>query len=151
MKSSDPSKPSTPVTRKWDGDEVFERAIQSAINTICYFIPGIAHSWVHFLFPDAVAATVHNDVPRNSVLYKLLEPHIRYTSRINWEALGVRGNLVVGGSALVRLAAEATTSAPRGMVLGLTKKFEPWAPFASHYGPRLDFWSRPEPTRCCDG
>jgi hypothetical protein len=63
-------------------------AVQSAMNTLCYFGPGIAHSWVHFLFPDAVAATVHNDVPRNSVLYRLLEPHTHYTSRINWEALG---------------------------------------------------------------
>lgn len=130
MKSSDPTKPATRVSRKSHGDAVFERAMQSAMNTITYFIPGIGHSWVHFLFPDAVAATVHNDVPRRSVLYKLLEPHVRYTSRINWEALGVRGNLIIGGSALVRMAAEASTTSPRGVpAKGLTKKFEPWTPF----------------------
>jgi hypothetical protein len=126
MKSADATKAPTPVTRKKDGDAVFDRAMQSAMNTICYFVPGIGHSWVHFLFPDAVAATVYNDVPRSSVLYKLLEPHTRYTSRINWEAVGARGNLVIGGSALVRLAAEATTTAPRGSPgTFLTKKFEP--------------------------
>jgi hypothetical protein len=126
MRSSDPTKDPTPVTRKKDGDAVFDRAMQSAMSTISCFIPGIGHSWVHFLFPDAVAATVHNDVPRSSVLYRLLEPHTRYTSRINWEALGARGSLVVGGSAFVRLAAEASTSAPRGIpASSLVKKFEP--------------------------
>eukprot|EP00977_Amphora_coffeiformis_P024017 scaffold14974_cov195-Amphora_coffeaeformis.AAC.24 len=122
--------PVLPVTRRQDGDVVFERALQAAMTTLSYFIPGIGHSWVHFLFPDAVAATVHNHLSRSSTLYKLLEPHVRYTSRINWEALGVRGNLVIGGSALVRMAAEATTTAPRGIpASGLVKKFEPWTPF----------------------
>jgi hypothetical protein len=126
MKSADPTKAPTPVTRKKDGDAVFDRALQSAMATICYFVPGIGHSWVHFLFPDAVAATVHNDLPRSSVLYKLLEPHTRYTSRINWEALGARGSLVIGGSSLIRMAAEASTTAPRGVPgTALTRKFEP--------------------------
>lgn len=125
MKSNDPTKPSTSITRKKNGDAAFERAMQSAMTTISFFIPGIGHSWVHFLFPDAVAATVANNLPRNSVLYKLLEPHTRYTSRINWEALGVRGNLVIGGTTLVRMAAEATTTVPRGIpAKGLVKKFE---------------------------
>jgi len=83
IKSSDLTKSPVSITRKQDGDAVFERAMQSAMNCICFFIPGIGHSWVHFLFPDSVAATVHNDVPRSSILYKLLEPHTRYTSRIN--------------------------------------------------------------------
>eukprot|EP00978_Attheya_sp_CCMP212_P006817 scaffold15878_cov67-Attheya_sp.AAC.1 len=118
------------ITRKEDGDAKFERAMEQAMSSLSFFIPGIGHSWVHFLFPDAVAAVVHNDVPRKSVLYKLLEPHIRYTSRINWEALGVRGPLVFGGSSLVRFAAEATTAAPRGIPPStLEKKFESFAPF----------------------
>ena len=122
--------PVVTVTRRGDGDVAFQRAMQAAVTTISYFIPGIGHSWVHFLFPDAVAATVHNHLPRSSTLYRLLEPHVRYTNRINWEALGVQGNLVIGGSALVRMAAEATTTAPRGIpASGLTKKFEPWTPF----------------------
>lgn len=130
IKSSDLTKSPVSITRKQDGDAVFERAMQSAMNCICFFIPGIGHSWVHFLFPDSVAATVHNDVPRSSILYKLLEPHTRYTSRINWEALGVRGELVIGSSAAVRMAAEASTTAPRGVPANfLTKKFEPWTPF----------------------
>jgi hypothetical protein len=130
MRSSDPTKDPTPVTRKKDGDAVFDRAMQSAMSTLTYFMSGIGHSWVHFLFPDAVAATVHNDIPRSSVLYKLLEPHTRYTSRINWEALGNRGGLVLGGSSLVRLAAEASTTGPREIpATGLVKKFESLAPF----------------------
>jgi hypothetical protein len=120
-----------PITRKKHGDVEFERAIEHAMSTFSYFVPGIGHSWIHFLFPDAVAAVVHNDVDRRSVLYKLLEPHTRYTSRINWEALGVRGPLVIGGSALARFAAEAATSAPRGAkTTALEEKFEPQAPFA---------------------
>lgn len=130
MKSPDPTKGPTRVTRRTHGDAVFDRAMQSVIMTCCYFVAGIGHSWVHFLFLDAVAATVHNDIPRSSVLYKLLEPHTRYTSRINWEALGARGNCVLGGSSLVRFAAEASTSAPRGIpASGLVKKFEPVTAF----------------------
>ena len=125
------TKSSGPISRRTHGDVVFERAMQHAMVCICYFLPGIGHSWVHFLFPDAVAAVVQNEVPRDSVLYKLLEPHIRYTSRINWEALGVRGPLSIGGSSFVSLAAEASTTAPRGVPPSpLVKKFEPWTPFA---------------------
>lgn len=88
------------------------------------------HSWVHFNLMDTVSATVHNSLDRKSVLYSLLEPHTRYTNRINWEALGVQGNLVIGGSALIRMAAEATSTVPRGYPASpLIKKFEPWTPF----------------------
>jgi hypothetical protein len=79
MKSSDPTKDSTPVTRRKDGDVVFERAMQPAVNTICYLVPGIRHSWVHFLFQLAVTTSVHNNVPHNSVLYGLLKPGIIHT------------------------------------------------------------------------
>lgn len=119
-----------PVT-KASGEDAWKRAKMHALTSISYFIPGIGHSWVHFCFMDAVSATVHNSVKRNTVLYKLLEPHTRYTNRINWEALGVEGNLVFGGTALVRMAAEATSTAPRGIPPPfLIKTFEPWTAFS---------------------
>lgn len=118
-----------PIT---DSDEAaYNRAKMAAIACITYFVPGVGHSWVHFLFPDAMGAAAFNTLPRKSVLYKLLEPHMRFTNRINWEALGVRGPLVIGGSTLVRMAAEATTAIPRGQNVGMLPwLFEPIAPFS---------------------
>jgi hypothetical protein len=122
-----------PITRSKDGDDTFELAKMHALTSLSYFIAGIGHSWVHFLFMDAAAATTHNLLRKkhkNSVLYKLLEPHTRYTSRINWEALGVQGNLVLGGSALIRMAGEASATAPRGVPpTAFVKMMEPWTPF----------------------
>lgn len=79
---------------------------------------------------DAVSATVHNKLRKNTILYKLLAPHTMYTNRINWEALGVRGHLTFGDSALLRMAAEATTTTQKGVPGDLfTEMFTPWTPF----------------------
>jgi hypothetical protein len=123
-----------PITRQKDGDKMFELAKMHLMSVASYFVAGIGHSWVHFLFMDAAAAVTYNLLEkkhRGSVLYKLLEPHTRYTSRINWEALGVRGMLVYGESALVRMAAEASATAPRGVKPSsmFVEMMEPWTPF----------------------
>lgn len=41
-----------------------------------------AHTWQHFVFPDAAGAAQQR-LPRHGVLYKLLAPHLRFTVRIN--------------------------------------------------------------------
>jgi len=41
-----------------------------------------AHTWQHFVFPDAAGAAQQR-LPRQGVLYKLLAPHLRFTIRIN--------------------------------------------------------------------
>jgi hypothetical protein len=80
---------------------------------------------------DNVAATVYNELNRKSILYSLLEPHTRYTNRINWEALGVKGSLVWGGNAIMRMGAEATSAVPRGWPIPFPLTlFEPFTPFA---------------------
>jgi hypothetical protein len=48
--------------------------------------------------------------------------HTLCTSRINWEALGARGNPVDEVLPSVRMAAEASTTALRGSPGVLTKK-----------------------------
>jgi len=41
-----------------------------------------AHTWQHFVFPDAAGAAQQR-LPRTGILYKLLAPHLRFTIRIN--------------------------------------------------------------------
>lgn len=119
-----------PISRRTHEDNVFDKAKMYAMNTMSYWIAGIGHSWVHFCFMDATAATVHNDLDRSSVLYKLLQPHVLHNNRINWEALGVRGHLVLGGSSLVRMSAASTTTSQKGVPGDLlTKLFTPWTTF----------------------
>jgi hypothetical protein len=80
---------------------------------------------------DCVSATLYNELDRKSVLYSFLEPHTRYTNRINWEALGVQGPLVLGGSALVRMGAEATSTVPRGYPVPFPLSvYEPFTAFS---------------------
>eukprot|EP00613_Pedinella_sp_CCMP2098_P073326 CAMPEP_0171930546 /NCGR_PEP_ID=MMETSP0993-20121228/28679_1 /TAXON_ID=483369 /ORGANISM="non described non described, Strain CCMP2098" /LENGTH=450 /DNA_ID=CAMNT_0012570381 /DNA_START=120 /DNA_END=1472 /DNA_ORIENTATION=- len=109
-------KPGGPITRKKDGGAKFQRAMQHAMTCLNSFVTVIGHSWVHFLFPDAVAAVVHNDVDSRSVLYKLLEPHTRYSSFSNYGAIAASATI-------------ATTAAPRGQENALEKQFEPWTPW----------------------
>ncbi len=47
------------------------------------FIPSVGHSWVHFHFPDIVSALVHNMPEKESPLYKLLDPHVRFTTALD--------------------------------------------------------------------
>ena len=67
---------------------------QTAINHLVYqytvVIPMAAHNWVHFSYPDSFAAAVFKKLSRDSVLYKLLYPHTRFTNRINYQAVYVQ-------------------------------------------------------------
>lgn len=67
---------------------------QSIINHLVYqytiVIPMASHNWVHFAYPDSFAAAVFRKLSRDSVLYKLLYPHTRFTNRINYQAVYIQ-------------------------------------------------------------
>lgn len=64
---------------------------QSIVNHLVYqytiAIPMASHNWVHFAYPDSFAAAVFRKLSRDSILYKLLYPHTRFTNRINYQAV----------------------------------------------------------------
>ncbi|WP_144394148.1 hypothetical protein [Pleionea sediminis] len=66
----------------------------TALNHLVYqysvVIPMASHNWVHFTYPDSFAAAVFKKLNRDSVLYKLLYPHTRFTNRINNQAVYVQ-------------------------------------------------------------
>ncbi|NVJ58864.1 MAG: hypothetical protein HWE27_00670 [Gammaproteobacteria bacterium] len=74
----------TPDHRHW----------QTALNHLVYqytiTIPMASHNWVHFSYPDSFAAAVFKRLSRDSVLFKLLYPHTRFTNRINYQAVYVQ-------------------------------------------------------------
>lgn len=54
-----------------------------------YLLPGRFHGNIHFGLPCVAAASLHH-LPKDSVLFQLLKPHLRFTLRINNEALRVQ-------------------------------------------------------------
>lgn len=56
---------------------------------ISFILPGRFHGNIHFGLP-CTAAAVLQTLPAESVLYQLLAPHLRFTLRINNEALRVQ-------------------------------------------------------------
>ncbi|MEE2959762.1 MAG: hypothetical protein VYA34_03385 [Myxococcota bacterium] len=57
-------------------------------------VVGLFHTWVHFGVPDVAAASLTNGVldgtiKEGSTLHNLLAPHLRFTMRINNQALNV--------------------------------------------------------------
>lgn len=72
------------------GDPSYEQAKIHAMTCVSYFNVGIGHSWVHFQLPCVVSALVFNAVPRDSVLYRIMSVHTRFTMRINHQALRIR-------------------------------------------------------------
>ncbi len=61
-----------------------------AVICLAYFSPGIGHSWVHFDFPCVMSAACYNNLSRDSILYKILGTHTRFTTAINYQALQVK-------------------------------------------------------------
>eukprot|EP00808_Paulinella_micropora_P030829 g47038.t1 len=51
-------------------------------GTILTLGAAFTHSWIHFVFPDLAAIGMHK-LKGDSVLYKLLFPHLRYVTVIN--------------------------------------------------------------------
>ena len=54
-----------------------------------FMIPATQHNWVHFCLPSAVAVNCEKLLPKTSVLRQLVEPHYRFTERLNHQALFV--------------------------------------------------------------
>jgi hypothetical protein len=72
------------------GDERWETAMNHLVYQYTISIPMASHNWVHFAYPDSFAAAVFKKLSRESVLYKLLYPHTRFTNRINYQAVYIQ-------------------------------------------------------------
>jgi hypothetical protein len=62
-------------------------------HLICSYTTCLAlasHGWVHFAFPDTMATAICQKLPNDTVLYRLLAPHARFTNRINYQALWIQ-------------------------------------------------------------
>lgn len=72
------------------GDPSWDTALAHVMCWITISTPSGAHNWVHFGFPDA-CASVHNRMRRRETsLWKFLAPHLRFTNRINYQALWIQ-------------------------------------------------------------
>jgi len=49
---------------------------------ITFYVVGLAHNHVHFVFPSAIAVLAEKLLDHNKVLYKLLSPHFQFTEKI---------------------------------------------------------------------
>ena len=56
---------------------------------LSFFVLGMAHNHVHFVFPSLMALYVKTTLSETSVLRQLLEPHTRFTQYINFQVLHV--------------------------------------------------------------
>lgn len=70
--------------------EMWETALYHLVACYSIAVPSASHNWVHFAYPDSIAAFVHSELPRDSVLYQLLSPHTRFTNRINHQAVWIQ-------------------------------------------------------------
>lgn len=56
---------------------------------LTFHAPGLAHNYVHFGIPGTMSVLSRELLGRSSVLYNLITPHLRFTERINYQALHV--------------------------------------------------------------
>ena len=54
---------------------------------VAFYLPALGHNWVHFVLPSSMAVAINRVLPDTSVLKQLLDPHFRFTNRINHQAL----------------------------------------------------------------
>ncbi len=69
------------------GDPHFERALAHAVAWWANYVPGGLHNWVHFHLPCNMVNAVSFLSSSDSVLARLLAPHVRFTARINYAGL----------------------------------------------------------------
>lgn len=93
------------------GDPTWDTAVTHALCWAVIAVPAGAHNWVHFALPDVVASAHERMALQDSNVARLLRPHVRFTNRINYQALWIQ---------------RSTSNAP-----GLRKALVPWlsAPF----------------------
>ncbi len=91
------------------GDELWETAVHHLVALYTIAIPMGSHNWVHFCYPEVMGEAVFQKLNRNSILYRMLAPHVRFTNRINYQAVWVQ---------------KSTNNTPR-----LADKMVPWKCF----------------------
>ena len=55
-----------------------------------YYAPGLSHNHVHFVFPSSMVLIAKRYLKPNSFLFRLLEPHSKFTERINYQVLSIK-------------------------------------------------------------
>jgi hypothetical protein len=71
-------------------DTSWETALAHAMCWMTIANPAGAHNWVHFALPDAAASVHDRMTQRDTTLWRLLAPHLRFTNRINYQALWIQ-------------------------------------------------------------
>jgi hypothetical protein len=71
-------------------DSTWIGARRKLIAQISLWTPLMGHAWAHFWLPDVIAATVHESLPRDTNLYRLLAPHTRFANRHNHAGLWIQ-------------------------------------------------------------
>lgn len=114
------------ITDAWgrvhrEGDALFETALNHTMAWWNHYIHSGLHNWVHFNLPDTMAEAHTALTRKDTVLARLLAPHVRFTSRINMAGLWVNQATNNGPDLLHRLKpwAGGYTSGPdfqRGII-----------------------------------
>lgn len=71
-------------------DPNWKTALDHVNATLTIGLPAAFHNWVHFSLLEAIGEQAYQLLPRRSVLSQLLAPHLRFTNRINQQALWTR-------------------------------------------------------------
>jgi len=75
-----------------DSENAFNDYNQAKLHLqVCltYYVPGLAHNHVHFVFPSTVCVKSKQVLSKKGYLYKLLSPHFRFTEAINYQAIRI--------------------------------------------------------------
>ena len=75
----------TKNSRQWDQAKIHLQAALQMNGVAC------SHTFVHFFLPSVVSIAMdHVNFSKDSVLFNLLQPHLRHTEAINYQAMFVR-------------------------------------------------------------
>jgi hypothetical protein len=88
----------TPASPEWP------TALLHVMAQCTVYPPMAAHNWVHFQFPDVIGAAVFELRDSDSALLRLLRPHVRFTNRVNYQAIWVQRSTSNGPGYLKKLA-----------------------------------------------
>ena len=72
------------------GDPTWRGARRKLVAQLSVWCVLDGHAWTHFWLPDVIAATVHESLPRETNVYRLLAPHTRFALRHNHTGLWVQ-------------------------------------------------------------
>lgn len=71
-------------------DPSWDTALAHAMCWTTIANPSGAHNWVHFALPDTAASVYDRMTLKDTTLWRLLAPHLRFTNRINYQALWIQ-------------------------------------------------------------